>query len=373
MEKAPIVIAQRRLKNQHSGTPRKVFQEIQALTERGYAVHAIAEKISRDAVREVGGIPHKALRWPIKSIARCRFFNWQTQRYVRRIQPKLVIGHGDITRQDVLVLHNCLHLAQERINPEARGNETPSMRFHAAMLRAGHYRLIVCNSRLMQSDLKTRYGLSEDRLPVIYPEYDDEQFRRDNRVALRATFRSQYGISDNMPVVGLITSGDFQKRNVRLVIDALADFMRADRFRLLLVGQPRCRFSRERLTAQGIEDKVILAPTIDQAEIYYHGTDLFVLPALLEEFGRSALEAMACGLPVVLSRHVGATEILPDISHDFILDNISELELRTKVDQFLRDPALRAEIGAANYKAAQQYTAACQTRRFVDLIGPLLQ
>ncbi len=373
MESTPIVIAQRRLKNQHSGTPRKVFQEIQALTERGYAVHAVAEKINRNAVREVGGIPHKALRWPIKSIARCRFFDWQAQRHIRRIQPKLVIGHGDITQQDVLVLHNCLHLAQERINPEARGSETPSMRFHEQLLRAGHYRLIVCNSRLMQSDLKTRYGLSEDRLPVIYPEYDDEQFRRDNRVALRATFRSQYGISDDMPVVGLITSGDFRKRNVGLVIDALAEFIRTDRCRLLLVGQPRCRLSRERLAAQGIEDKVILAPTIDQAEIYYHGTDLFVLPALLEEFGRSALEAMACGLPVVLSRHVGATEILPEISRSFVLDDISELELRTRVDQLLRDPALRAEIGAANHKAAQQYTAAHQTKRFMDLIEPLLK
>ena len=373
MERKPIVIAQRRLKNQHSGTPRKVFQEIQTLSDRGYTVHTVAEKINRNAVREAGGVPHKALRWPIKSITRCRFFDWQAQRHIRRIRPKLVIGHGDIVKQDVLVLHNCLHLAHERINPESGCPETSSMRFHAHILRAGHYRLVVCNSRLMQSDLRTRYGLPGERLTVLYPEYDDRQFRCDNHVSLRTAFRTQQGIAEDMAVVGLITSGDFQKRNVGLVIDALAAFMRADRCRLLLVGQPGCRLTREHLTSLGIEDKVFLAPTIDQVEMYYHGIDLFVLPALLEEFGRSALEAMACGLPVILSRHVGATEILPELSRTFVMDDLTESALRTQVDRLLRDPSLRAEIGEANRRAAQDFTATKQTQRFMDLLAPLLR
>ncbi len=65
--------------------------------------------------------------------------------------------------------------------------------------------------------------------------------------------------------------------------------------------------SVERLRAKG---RFFHAPATLRVEDYFAAADVFVLPAFYEEFGLTALEALASGCPVILGSRVGAAEIL---------------------------------------------------------------
>ncbi|MBI2933651.1 MAG: glycosyltransferase family 4 protein [Planctomycetes bacterium] len=53
---------------------------------------------------------------------------------------------------------------------------------------------------------------------------------------------------------------------------------------------------------------------------YYQDADVFVLPSLLDSFGMVALEAMACGTPVIISRSAGASELVRDGIDGFVVE-----------------------------------------------------
>jgi UDP-glucose:(heptosyl)LPS alpha-1,3-glucosyltransferase len=79
---------------------------------------------------------------------------------------------------------------------------------------------------------------------------------------------------------------------------------------LLVVGTD-ARFDRYQARAAVIApERIIFAGRQEAVENYYAAADVVVLPSLQEAFGNVVLEALAAGLPVMVSRDVGAAEIL---------------------------------------------------------------
>jgi glycosyltransferase involved in cell wall biosynthesis len=72
---------------------------------------------------------------------------------------------------------------------------------------------------------------------------------------------------------------------------------------------------------------VRLVPGTDEPESFFKSADLFVLPSIQDGFGMVVLEAMACGVPVVVSQNVGAKDCVRHSTHDFIISpsNVDDL------------------------------------------------
>ncbi len=146
-------------------------------------------------------------------------------------------------------------------------------------------------------------------------------------------------------------------RPVKRVADVLAVFaaLRAERpVRLRLVGDgpDRPRLEAEVAARGWSRDVEFLGEQIDLPAVM-RDTDLFLLPSETESFGLAALEAMACGVPVVASAVGGLPEVVADGETGFLCPVGDVPAMAAAAGRLLDDPALRARLGAAARRRAE--------------------
>src|SRR5699024_2566430 len=144
---------------------------------------------------------------------------------------------------------------------------------------------------------------------------------------------------------GMVTSGDFAKRGLDILLEALAGLPESQRSRcvLLVLGkQGSAGPFEQQARSLGIADRVRFVGSTRQPERYFHALDMCVHPARIEEFGQSVQEAMACGVPLVSSRRVGATELLPADMHADLPDAPDAENIRAQIAALVDAPEQRA-------------------------------
>jgi glycosyltransferase involved in cell wall biosynthesis len=117
----------------------------------------------------------------------------------------------------------------------------------------------------------------------------------------------------------------------------------------LLVGEGGQRASIERcVTDLGVRDRVRLLGAIDDVRPFLKLADAFVLTSTaVETFSNAALEAMAMGLPVILSRIGGAAEMVEVGQSGFLYAPGNVTELAAHIAALAGDDGLAREMGQA--------------------------
>lgn len=136
------------------------------------------------------------------------------------------------------------------------------------------------------------------------------------------------------------------------------------RTRLAIVGKGPATAS----LAEAIPD-LVHVPWVEQEQLadYYSAADVFVLPSTFDTFGRVALEAITCGLPVVAYDAKGPKEILRDGVSGLLCRDSSEMARR--VTELLRDADRRAQLAAGALERARDFEPLPLLRRFLDRLG----
>ena len=107
----------------------------------------------------------------------------------------------------------------------------------------------------------------------------------------------------------------------------------------------------------GLDDLVLFLGKRDQATLpyYYSAADVLIMPSHYESFGMVALEAMACGTPVVASQVGGLAFLVQDGVTGYVVPDDNPELLAERLTRLLRDPQLRARLGFQAAEYARQY------------------
>jgi UDP-glucose:(heptosyl)LPS alpha-1,3-glucosyltransferase len=223
------------------------------------------------------------------------------QRRISQANADLVIGHGDLMVQDVLFLHNMVKATHAALYGTTTCEDSDHGRLHEQILCQGQWKLVVANSPMMAEELQQRYAIPPPRILTLMPGIDLRRFCP-AAPAQRAGMKQAMGLRPDKFVVGFITSGSFRKRGLDQFAQTVAQL--AVPVQLLIVGR-----DEPGPYLRGL-DYVHHRQLAQVAQAYY-ATDVMLHTAYYEEFGMVVAEAMACGTPVITSRQVGASALLP--------------------------------------------------------------
>ncbi len=147
-------------------------------------------------------------------------------------------------------------------------------------------------------------------------------------------------------------------RPVKRIADVVAVFqaVHAQRpARLLLIGDgPDCALAEELLAAAGLQDRVAFLGRQEHFALWLGAADAFLLPSATESFGLAALEAMACGVPVVASDVGGLPEVVVHGETGLLAPVGDVLALAQHVLWLLADEPRRLRFAAASVRRVRE-------------------
>lgn len=209
---------------------------------------------------------------------------------------------------------------------------------------------IIVNSNAVKSRFSWVRGKS--KLEVVYNGIDLKRF---NTSLGGEDIRREFGLSSETPLVGTVGRLDRYKAHEYFLRSAktVKKYMPEPRF--LIVGEGEQRSFLERMTGElGLEKNVIFTGYRKDMPEILASIDILVLSSVSEGFGRAAVEAMACGKPVVATRVGGLTEIVEDRITGRLVPPEDPFAMAKAIIALLRDKKIAGEMGRAGRKRAEK-------------------
>ena len=236
---------------------------------------------------------------------------------------------------------------------------------------------IVAANVVERAHLVWHYGAAAERIAVIPCGVDTELFQPMSQAAAK-------DLLELPPDPMLLYVGRLQPiKGLETLLDAMARLGGAAR--LYIVGgdsdEPdpgdtasgHARELRSRVAVLGLGERVCFIGPQPQRRLrlFYAAADATVMPSYYESFGMVALEAMACGSPVVASRVGGLTTTVKDGVTGYLVTEGDPSALAERLELLLHDPETRARLGVNASRWAADHRWPCVAEAVCRLYSEL--
>lgn len=211
---------------------------------------------------------------------------------------------------------------------------------------------VIAVSNLMRAEVLDSYRIPPDHVHRIHNGVDLEEFNPDRRRELRREERDRWSIPAGALCL-LFMGHNYRLKGLWPLLDVVrrlrAEAPGAD-IHLLVAGRGTGALQRARarrtIARHGLGGAVHLAGPVRPAVRAFAAADAFFHLSWHDAFGFVTLEAMACGVPVITTPHVGAAEIVEDGVSGLIVDPAAPDAVVAAARRLL-EPELRRRMGDA--------------------------
>jgi len=250
-------------------------------------------------------------------------FAWFVERELKKIKPDIVHTHDRIFSADVATVHSIPHRIWVK---EIRRKRFPSL-FDVAtswvekrMFEKGGCKKVLPVSSLAEEKLCALYPGLREKIEVMPPGIDLARFGH-SRLDWRYESRREFGIGRDDLVV-IFVGMNFELKGLEPLMRAVAlaqNQLASKRISLLVVGKGDAKRFQGMAQDLGIGANVYFAGIRRDMERVYPAGDIFCLLSQFDTFGMVVSEALAAGLPVIVSDQVGAKDLVVQGKNGFVV------------------------------------------------------
>ena len=195
--------------------------------------------------------------------------------------------------------------------------------------------------------------------------------RMQNPSRSREQMREEFGLTESDKFIVSIGELDDNKNHIT-VIKALAILGRKD-FKYVVCGVgPNKDMLLAEAECTGLKENVILAGYRSDIPDVLNAADIFVFPSFHEGMPVSALEAMACSLPVVCSAIRGNVDVVKDGDNGYLFKPSDVDTLSRKIALLMDNEALREQMGAKNKEIVREFSLVAVIEELKDIYSKVL-
>ena len=360
------------------GTGAYVYYLSQSLQKMGHDVHVVARD-KQDSEKTINGI-HVHY---VKGVGSSLFRYWQFSRSASKIikelnkQSPFDIIHANLplvpnfaipknsAKKIVCAVHSTWKgeaIATRLDNPkELNPNEKSMLRFNF-VLRIYEKRLmkrsdaLIAVSKYTVNELTELYGINENKIHVIYNGVDIQRFKpRPNKAELRQKF----GLEEDKKII-LFVGRLYHRKGLETLLRAVPPIVKEyNNVRFVISGKgfkQKEKNLRKLAKELKIEEYVTFLGYVPDQKLpnLYAASDIFILPAIYENFPFAILEAQSTGLPVISTKVGGISELLSNNENGFLIEPRDQAQLTQRVLALLNDPQLAKEMGEHGRKLIEE-------------------
>ena len=294
---------------------------------------------------------------------------WLSGEVACLLRPELATGWAHIAHTLGLVKNRSL---ADGARPE------PQLRIRVEGEIAQQANLLIASTGDEAHELIDAYHADPERVDIVPAGVDLAMFQPIERADARRQIG--YGSGRLLLFVGRLE----RLKGVEVAIRALSllrDRLHDD-VRLLILGedsQDGEESEKERLKAiaseLGIRDRVDFVGSVAHHELpyFYAAADVCVMPSYSESFGLVALEAQACGCPVVASGVSGLRSVVRDEVSGYLIDDHDPAMYAERIGRLLADRELAQQMGRRGRLLAQRFSWSRTADRLAGLFDQLVE
>ncbi|MDD4091616.1 MAG: glycosyltransferase family 4 protein [Smithellaceae bacterium] len=303
-------------------------------------------------------------------------FAWFAQRQIRRGNFDLVHSHERIFAADLFTLHGVPHrywVDQVRRKSMSLYDRATAWVERKLVLEGG-CRKFVAVSHLTRDIFLQEYLIDPEKVAVIHPGVELSDYRRKSKDDVRRAVRSSLDISEN-ELVMVFASMNFEIKGLDDIIASLGKIQKqSPRLKLVVAGKGNIKKYQKIAGEAGAAENIVFTGVLDRDKLtdLYLAGDLYVMLSKFDTFGMVVLEAMAAGLPVMVSSHVGAKDLVVQNENGFVVDDPSDHDRVAFMLKAMLEENNRRLMSAAALTTAAENSWDAATEKYRALYAEIL-